>query len=180
MAESTAEWERVASTKYWRYRATCSVFRMVVKINYLAAENPLYNSVVEAPRKYAVEFGRRKTRRNTFKAISCRSLTIVPTWIIITNFWLSVFQRTLWPVKWFSKNWRANWIPSSSLQVEDLQHSSMDQFRWQTRLQSWTKLLGHFCIFGSFSNPHRSNPSPHPTNDVGCVCPEFFPSFNSV
>ena len=101
--------------------------------------------------------------------ISCRSLTMVPTWIIITNFWLSVFQRTLWPVKWFPKNWRANWIPSSSLQVEDLQHSSMDQFRWQTRLQSWTKLLGHFCIFGSFSNPHRSNPSPHPTNDVGCV-----------
>ena len=27
-------------------------------------------------------------------------------------------------------------------------------------------------------NPHRSNSSPHPTNIVGRVYPEFFPSFN--
>ena len=40
--------------------------------------------------------------------------------------------------------------------------------------QSWTKVLGHFCISGAFSNAHRSNPSPHPANDVGCVYPEFF------
>ena len=41
------------------------------------------------------------------------------------------------------------------------------------------KSLGHFCVSGSFSNSHRSNPSPHPTNNVGGVYPEFFQSFNS-
>ena len=39
--------------------------------------------------------------------------------------------------------------------------------------QSWAKVLGHFCISGAFSNSHRSNPSPHPTNNVGRVYPEF-------
>ena len=34
--------------------------------------------------------------------------------------------------------------------------------------QSWAKVLGHFCISGVFSNSHKSNPSPHPTNNVGC------------
>ena len=43
--------------------------------------------------------------------------------------------------------------------------------------QSWTKVLGHFCISGAFSNSHRSNPSPHPTNNVGRVYPEFFSEF---
>ena len=43
--------------------------------------------------------------------------------------------------------------------------------------QSWTKVLGHFCISGAFSNSHRSNPSPHPTNNVGHVYPEFFSEF---
>ena len=41
-------------------------------------------------------------------------------------------------------------------------------------LQSWTKVLGHFCVSGVFFNSHRSNPSPHPTNNVGRVYPEFF------
>ena len=27
------------------------------------------------------------------------------------------------------------------------------------KLQSWTKVLGHFCISGVFSNSHRPNPS---------------------
>ena len=36
------------------------------------------------------------------------------------------------------------------------------------------------CISGAFSNSHRPNPSPHPTNNVGRVYPEFFPSFNFV
>ena len=147
MAESTAEWERVESNRHWRYRATCSVYRIVMKINYLAEKTRFRILLSRHPGNIQLNLPL-KTKRNTFKALSCRSLTIVPTWIIITKFWLSVFQRTLWPVKWFSKNWRANWIPSSSLQVEDLQHSSKDQFRWQTRLQSWTKLLGHFCISG--------------------------------
>ena len=40
--------------------------------------------------------------------------------------------------------------------------------------QSWTKVLGHFCISGAFSNSHRSNPSPHPTNNVGRMYPDFF------
>ena len=48
------------------------------------------------------------------------------------------------------------------------------------RLQSWTKVLGHFCVSGEFSISHRSNPSPHPTSNVGRVYPEFFPSFNFV
>ena len=32
------------------------------------------------------------------------------------------------------------------------------------------KSLGtwHFCISGVFSNSHKSNPSPHPTNNIGC------------
>ena len=34
--------------------------------------------------------------------------------------------------------------------------------------QSWAKVLGHFCISGVFSNSHKSNPSPHSTNNVGC------------
>ena len=44
--------------------------------------------------------------------------------------------------------------------------------------QSWTKVLRHFCISRAFSNSHRPNPSPHPTNNVGRVYPEFFLSFN--
>ena len=36
-------------------------------------------------------------------------------------------------------------------------------------LQSWTKVLGHFCVSGAFSNSHKSNPSPHPTNNVARV-----------
>ena len=44
--------------------------------------------------------------------------------------------------------------------------------------QLWTEVLGHFRVPGAFSNAHRSNPSPHPTNNVGRVYPEFFPSFN--
>ena len=43
--------------------------------------------------------------------------------------------------------------------------------------QSWTKVFGHYCISGAFSNIHRSNPSPHPTNNVGRVYPEFFSEF---
>ena len=45
-------------------------------------------------------------------------------------------------------------------------------------LQSWTYVLGHFCISGVFSNSHRPDPSPHPTNNVWRVYPELFPSFN--
>ena len=41
-------------------------------------------------------------------------------------------------------------------------------------LQTWTKVLGHFCVSGAFSNLHRFNTSPHPTNNVGRVYPEFF------
>ena len=49
-----------------------------------------------------------------------------------------------------------------------------------SKLRSWTKVLGRYCVSGAFSNSQRSNPSPHPTNNVGRVCPEFFPSFNYV
>ena len=50
----------------------------------------------------------------------------------------------------------------------------------QPGLQSWTKVLGQVSISGALSNSHRSNPSPHPTNNVGRVYPEFFPIFNFV
>ena len=44
---------------------------------------------------------------------------------------------------------------------------SMVMYCNQTELHSWTKVLGHFCISGAFSNSHRPNLSPHPTNGVG-------------
>ena len=47
-------------------------------------------------------------------------------------------------------------------------------------LQSWTKVLGHFCVSGAFSNSHRANPSPHPINNGGRVYSELFPSFSFV
>ena len=47
-------------------------------------------------------------------------------------------------------------------------------------LQSWTKVLGHFCVSGAFSNSHRANPSAHPINNGGRVYLELFPSFNFV
>ena len=43
-------------------------------------------------------------------------------------------------------------------------------------LQSWTKVLRHLHFWG-VSNSHRSNPFPHPTNNVGRVYPEFFSEF---
>ena len=46
-------------------------------------------------------------------------------------------------------------------------------------LQSRTKVLEHLHLW-AFSNSHGPNPSPHPTNNVGRVYPEFFPSFNFV
>ena len=44
-------------------------------------------------------------------------------------------------------------------------------------LQSWRKVSGHFFVSVAFSSSHRSNPSPHPTNNVGRVYPEFFSEF---
>ena len=58
---------------------------------------------------------------------------------------------------------------------------SLDQVpllhNYSSVLQSWTKVLGHFCVSGAFFNSHSSNPSPHPTNNVGRVYPEFFSEF---
>ena len=45
---------------------------------------------------------------------------------------------------------------------------------WESYNHAWTKVFGHLCVSGAFSNSHRSNPSPHPTNNVGRVYPEFF------
>ena len=47
-------------------------------------------------------------------------------------------------------------------------------------LQSWTKVLRHFCISGAFSNSHVPYPFSHPSNNVGRMYPKFFPSFNFV
>ena len=38
-------------------------------------------------------------------------------------------------------------------------------------LQSWTKVLRHFCISGVFSGSHLPNPSPHTTSKVGPIQP---------
>ena len=64
------------------------------------------------------------------------------------------------------RNYRKIWI---------LQYCPKD---FSLGLKSWTKVLGHPCVSGTFSNSHRSNPSPHPTNNVGRVYPKFFPGFN--
>ena len=42
------------------------------------------------------------------------------------------------------------------------------------------KSLGTLWGSGAFSNSRRSNPSPHTTNNIGRVNPEFFLSFNFV
>ena len=72
-------------------------------------------------------------KRNTLKDV----LYVHLEPYILTTFWLSVYKRTLWPVKWFSKDWRANWIPSSSLQVEDLNKA----FNWPISMTNQTRIL---------------------------------------
>ena len=49
----------------------------------------------------------------------------------------------------------------------------------QTELLSWTKVLGHFCISGAFSNSHRPNLSPHPQT-MSDTCIQNFFSLNFV
>ena len=44
-------------------------------------------------------------------------------------------------------------------------------------LQSWTKVLVHFCIFGAFSNSQMPNLSPHTINGIGHVFPKFVCEF---
>ena len=44
----------------------------------------------------------------------------------------------------------------------------------QTELHSWTKVLGHFCISGAFSNSHRPNLSPHPTKQCWTCASKIF------
>ena len=44
----------------------------------------------------------------------------------------------------------------------------------QTELHSWTKVLGHFCISGAFSNSHRPNLSPHPTKQCWTRASKIF------
>ena len=47
-------------------------------------------------------------------------------------------------------------------------------FSFQTIMD---KSLGTLLHFWVFSNSHRSNPSPHTTNNVGCMYLEFFSEF---
>ena len=44
-------------------------------------------------------------------------------------------------------------------------------------LQSWTKVLGHFCCSGAFFNSHRSSLSPHPTKMLDACIQIFFSEF---
>ena len=45
-------------------------------------------------------------------------------------------------------------------------------------VQTWTKVLGHFCISGRFPIQTGITPPPPPKNNVGRLYLEFFPSFN--
>ena len=51
----------------------------------------------------------------------------------------------------------------------------LNYLSYNHRKKSWDT-----CVSGPFSNSHRSSPSSQPTNNVGGVYPEFFPSFNFV
>ena len=56
--------------------------------------------------------------------------------------------------------------------------SFQDLWKWKSARPTTTildKSLGTLCISGTFSNSHRSNPSPHPANNVGRVYPEIEP-----
>ena len=54
--------------------------------------------------------------------------------------------------------------------------STLSIFR-TLNLQSWTKVLVHFCISGAFSISQMPNLSPHPINGVGHVFPKFVCEF---
>ena len=71
----------------------------------------------------------------------------------------------------FSSEARKN--PFTSLKTPQNCRFSADLFF----RQSWTKVFGYFCISGAFSDSHKSNPSPHATNNVGRVYAEFFFEF---
>ena len=45
---------------------------------------------------------------------------------------------------------------------------------WEVIATIIVKNLGALFISGAFSNSHKPNPSPHPTNNVGLLYPEFF------
>ena len=60
------------------------------------------------------------------------------------------------------------------------QHSATSQICSQVKifhLQNHGQKSWETCISWVFSNSHMPNPSPHPTNNIGCLYPEFFPSF---
>ena len=49
------------------------------------------------------------------------------------------------------------------------------------KLQSWTKdLAGTLLHFWGVYQFTHAQPSPHPTNNVGCVYSDFFASFNFI
>ena len=75
---------------------------------------------------------------------------------------------TFWAINFVSSH------PLSPLPPDYNDQSNIFFCAFSLGLQSWTKVLGHFCVSGAFSNSHRSNPSPHPANNVGRVYPEFF------
>ena len=65
----------------------------------------------------------------------------------------------------------------SRFRFTDSWHKTECSEKDEGKLQSWIKVLGYFYIFGAFSNSHISCPSPHPTNNVGRLFPEFFSQF---
>ena len=73
--------------------------------------------------------------------------------------------------------------PPRRLRPLDVERSKQTIAQAQgTSVQSCSKVLGHFCISGAFSNSPMSSPSPPPppptlTNNVGRMNPEFFSEF---
>ena len=49
-----------------------------------------------------------------------------------------------------------------------------------SKLQSWTNVLGHFCVSGAFPIPIGPTPPLSPQTMLDACIQNFFPSFNFV
>ena len=88
------------------------------------------------------------------------------------SFWMVKIQETFWATYFKVNNYYYCWLNLSiALSFVHLLLINGTPFMY---LRSWTNVLEHFNISGAFSNSHRPNPSPHPTNNVWRVYPEFF------
>ena len=66
---------------------------------------------------------------------------------------------------------------ASFKKITDCFFSVLSRPRFFHSCKHGQKVLGQFCVTRAFSNTHRSNFSPHTTNNVGRAYPEFFSHF---